>query len=193
MALDTLSCIKSFVSVAQYGSFSQAANKMYLSQSVVTKQIQALEQELGVSLLTRTTRSLTLTNTGHLYLEKAKKILSEIKSANEAVKNISEEQSGTIKLSIPGFFQGGEFVQILTKFLIEYPKVQFIINNNMSPFQLLDNLLKLATQVCEEEVLCGLELLIKFENVTAFLNKADTIFVIFRFENLCLCLNSIHS
>jgi len=138
MAIDTVSCLKSFVAVAECESFTQAARKLYLSTSVVTKQIQNLESELGVVLFTRTTRQLCLTPAGDVYLKEAINILDKIKNAYNIVHNISAEPQGDIKIAIPGFAQVGKVLSLIARFLQKYPKVNLIITNDQSPFQLYD-------------------------------------------------------
>ncbi len=138
MAIDTVSCLKSFVAVAECQSFTKAARKLYLSTSVVTKQIQNLESELGVVLFTRTTRQLCLTQAGDIYLKEAINILDKIKNAYNIVHNISSEPQGDIKIAIPGFVQVNKILSLVARFLQKYPKVNLIITNDQSPFQLYD-------------------------------------------------------
>lgn len=136
MAIDLVSCLKSFVTVAEYESFTQAARQMYLSTSVVTKQIQNLESELGVVLFTRTTRQLSLTPSGEIYLKEANEILDKIKNAYNTIHSISTEPQGNIKVAIPGFAQVGIVLSLIAKFLEQYPKINLNITNDQSPFQL---------------------------------------------------------
>lgn len=138
MSLDIVSCMKSFITVSECGSFTQAAQKLYLSTSVITKQVQTLEKELGTMLLIRTTRTMALTTAGEIYLKKAKYILNEINNAKEAAINVIPNPRGLIKLALPGFFQSGKFIKIIANFLSTYPEINISIINNMSPYQLLD-------------------------------------------------------
>src|SRR6185312_9932200 len=73
--MDRLGAMRVFVSVAKLRSFSEAARRLQLSPSVVTRAIAQLEDELGLTLLLRTTRSLRLTARGELYLESCQRIL----------------------------------------------------------------------------------------------------------------------
>ena len=72
--MDRLGAMRIFVSVAKLGSFTEAARRLQLSPSVVTRSIAQLEDQLGLTLLRRTTRSLRLTERGELYLESCQQI-----------------------------------------------------------------------------------------------------------------------
>jgi DNA-binding transcriptional LysR family regulator len=79
--MDRIDAMQAFVTVADLQGFAPAARKLGLSPSGVTRLIAALEDRLGARLLQRTTRSLTLTDTGARYLERARQILSDVEEA----------------------------------------------------------------------------------------------------------------
>lgn len=83
--MDRLGAMRVFVSVAKLGSFTEAARRLQLSPSVVTRSIAQLEDQLGLTLLLRTTRSLRLTERGTLYLESCQQILQDVDSAERRV------------------------------------------------------------------------------------------------------------
>lgn len=74
-----------FIRVADLGSFAAAADQLGVARSVVTRRIAALEEHLGVKLITRTTRKLTLTSAGVVYLERCRRILQAIDDAESEV------------------------------------------------------------------------------------------------------------
>ena len=84
--MDRFDAMRVFVSVAKMGSFSEAARRLQLSPSVVTRAIAQLEDELGLTLLLRTTRSLRLTERGELYLESCRRILEDVEGAERQVR-----------------------------------------------------------------------------------------------------------
>jgi DNA-binding transcriptional LysR family regulator len=90
-----------FSSVVELGSFSKAAEKYNLTNSVVSKHIARLEEELGVQLLYRTTRKLTLTEAGKVLLQGAKNVKQATLDALDAVAGYGEQVSGHIKMSVP--------------------------------------------------------------------------------------------
>ena len=79
--MDRLSAMRVFVRVAELSSFSAVAQQMGVARSVVTRQVAALEQHLGVKLMARSTRRLTLTSAGAAYLEKCRVILNLVEAA----------------------------------------------------------------------------------------------------------------
>ena len=85
----------------ELGSFSRAADANHLTHSVVSKRIGRLEKELGVQLLYRTTRKLTLTEAGRMLATKAKMVHQITTEAIESVSNFGEKITGHIKMSVP--------------------------------------------------------------------------------------------
>lgn len=138
MALDLISCMKSFVAVADQGSFALAARNAWISKAVVTKQIQRLEDLLGKRLFERTTRRLHLTEAGTLYLCHVKKILGQIASANDAILNLEPEPHGVITIGLPAGFNSMFFSKQFQEFLEKYPKVALHITNENFPNVIVD-------------------------------------------------------
>lgn len=90
-----------FALIVDYGSFSKAAESAGVTSSVVSKRIGRLEKSLGARLLYRTTRSLTLTESGQALYQQAKDISAKVQDALYAVSEKSEELTGTIRMSVP--------------------------------------------------------------------------------------------
>ncbi len=97
-----------FSQVVELGSFSRVAEKNNLTNSVVSKRIARLEHELGVQLLYRTTRKLTLTEAGKALIHRAKNVKQATQEAMDAVSGFGEDVSGHIKMSVPTI--SGEFL-----------------------------------------------------------------------------------
>ena len=104
--MDRLGAMRVFVSVAKLGSFTEAARRLQLSPSVVTRSIAQLEDQLGLTLLLRTTRSLRLTERGTLYLESCQQILQDVDSAERRVRGESAEPRGTLKIAALSYLAG---------------------------------------------------------------------------------------
>jgi DNA-binding transcriptional LysR family regulator len=85
MTMDRLHTMRVFAAVARLESFAEAARRLRLSPSVVTRSIAQLEDQLGLTLITRTTRSLRLTERGEVYLESCRQILEDIDGAERRV------------------------------------------------------------------------------------------------------------
>jgi DNA-binding transcriptional LysR family regulator len=98
--MDRVSSMMSFVKVVDNGGFAMAARQLNLSPSAVTTQIKSLEDRLGVRLLNRSTRSVSLTEAGRAYYERCIQILSEIEQAEEAAQMLQSKPRGTLRLNV---------------------------------------------------------------------------------------------
>lgn len=96
--------MRTFVTVAKLGSFAEAARRMRLSPSVVTRAIARLEDQLGLTLLMRTTRSLRLTEGGEIYLRNCQQILTDVDGAERQARGENAEPSGNLKVAAPILF-----------------------------------------------------------------------------------------
>lgn len=112
-----------FVSVAKLGSFTEAAQRLQLSPSVVTRSIAQLEDQLGLTLLLRTTRSLRLTERGELYLESCQQILQDVDSAERRARGENAKPSGTLKVAAPVVFGRLHVLPIVNRVLREHRDV----------------------------------------------------------------------
>src|SRR5262245_40948922 len=99
-AMDRVSSMLSFVKVVEKGGFSSAARELNLSTSMVTTHVKSLEDRLGVRLLNRTTRNVSLTEAGHAYYDRCVQILSEIDDADEEVQTLQAKPRGTLRLNV---------------------------------------------------------------------------------------------
>jgi DNA-binding transcriptional LysR family regulator len=117
---DRLTGMQVFVRVVAAGSFSAAARALGLSQTMVTKHIAGLEKRLGVTLLHRTTRRLSLTEAGRRFLESSERILAEIEEAETLAVADKVEPRGTLRLNVPLSFGMREIAPILPRFAGRY-------------------------------------------------------------------------
>jgi len=115
--------LRTFVAVVEHRSFSEAARALGISQPAVTMQVQALEADLGVTLLDRAYRSVDLTEAGKALLPYARKVLAELEDAREAVAEVSTTVGG--HLEIAASTTPGQYVlpRLLGGFLREFPDV----------------------------------------------------------------------
>jgi DNA-binding transcriptional LysR family regulator len=127
--MDRMTSIATFVKIAEAGGFAAAARKLGVSASTVTTQIQDLEDRLGVRLLNRSTRKVSLTDIGRAYYERCMHILADMEDADNAVHAMDAKPSGVlhlnVSLSIP-LFVG----PVITEFTSLYPDVK--VNMTMS-------------------------------------------------------------
>ena len=95
--MDRLEAMRTFVAVAKLGGFAEAARQLRRSPSVVTRAIAQLEDELGLTLLLRTTRSLRLTEGGEVYLDNCQQILADVDSAERRARGEDAEPRGQVE------------------------------------------------------------------------------------------------
>jgi DNA-binding transcriptional LysR family regulator len=122
--MDKLHAMHVFVAIAEVGSFAHAARNLALSPPAATRAISALEDQLGVKLFQRTTRHVHLTDAGQRYFTDCKRILGEIKTAEDAVNGIVGEAAGQMIVTAPILF-GRKFVMpTILEYLNTHPKVE---------------------------------------------------------------------
>jgi len=122
--MDTMGAIPVFVAVVQYGGFSPAARFLGISKSAVSKRISQLEQQLGVKLLHRTTRKLSLTEAGEHYFEHALKANLAARDAEDAVAQLQGEPQGRLRINTPMSFGRLHMAPMIPEFLKKYPKIR---------------------------------------------------------------------
>ena len=121
--MDQLHLINAFVAVVDANGFAGAARKLGISPPAVTRAINELESQLGVRLLTRTTRVVRVTEPGARYAADCRRILGDLAEANESVGGLHGEPNGTLTITAPALF-GARFVTpIVTEYLERYPGV----------------------------------------------------------------------
>ncbi|MBB4041844.1 DNA-binding transcriptional LysR family regulator [Microvirga flocculans] len=123
--LDRVTSMQVFVRVAGLGSFSAAARALHLSQTMVTKHVAALEERLGVKLLHRSTRKLTLTEGGRNYLAACERILAEIEEAEASASLERIEPRGVLRLNVPLTFGFRHIAPAIPEFTRLHPAVSF--------------------------------------------------------------------
>ncbi|PLZ04161.1 LysR family transcriptional regulator [Burkholderia sp. WAC0059] len=114
-----------FVAVVEAGNFTAAANRLRLSKQFVSRRVAALEASLGVRLLVRNTRKLAVTELGHAFRERAKRILAEVADAEQAMSARRSEPRGLLKVSAPMSFGVEHLSPLVAEFLGAHPDVRF--------------------------------------------------------------------
>jgi DNA-binding transcriptional LysR family regulator len=121
--------LKSFVAVAEQLSFTRAARLLHLSQSALTEQIQKLEEELGVSLLTRDRRSVKLTGAGIVFLAEARATLTRAKQAVERVQKAARGEIGRLRIAFVSSAALEIVPGIVVAFRSQFPAVSLDLTN----------------------------------------------------------------
>ena len=121
--MDRLHSMRVFSRVVDEGSFARAARELNLSPAVVTRLVADLEEHLGSRLINRTTRRLSLTDTGELYLERVRHILTEVEEAEALATASTAEPRGHLRVLCPPAFAVHQIAKHLPKFRALYPRV----------------------------------------------------------------------
>ena len=120
-----------FAAVVDHGGFAAAERALGIPKSRLSRRISALESELGVRLLQRSTRRFAVTDVGTSVHRHAQSMLAEAQAAREAVDRLSAEPRGTVRISVPVSMAQQQFPKLLPEFMALYPKVrlQLIVSN----------------------------------------------------------------
>lgn len=119
-----LNDIAIFVRVARLGSFSRAARSLGMPVSTVSRRVGDLEETLGVTLLQRTTRKLSLTGQGRAYLEACDEPLERLQDAERTLTQTQRDPEGLLRVSVPAVLGQGEFFDFVSAFMRAYPRIQ---------------------------------------------------------------------
>ncbi|WP_269502388.1 LysR family transcriptional regulator [Burkholderia sp. IMCC1007] len=122
--VDHLGAMRTFVRVVDMGSFSAVAKEMHVSTSTVARKITAIEEALGVALLHRSTHSVTLTEAGQIYLERAVTLIADLDDTLRVVTELNAHPSGPLKLTAPVGFGRRHLAPLIAPFLERYPTIQ---------------------------------------------------------------------
>ncbi len=125
--MDKLRAIEVFIEVAQGLSFSKAAQSLGMARGNVTKHVAWLEQTMGVQLLTRTTKSVSLTESGLSLLENGRELLDRVEGMDAAVRLSVKEPKGMLRLGAPPSFGAFHLVPIITAFSKAHPDIQVVL------------------------------------------------------------------
>jgi DNA-binding transcriptional LysR family regulator len=121
--MDRFSAMQAFVAVADARGFAPAAQRLGMSPSVVTRLVARLEGQLGIRLLQRTTRSVTLTDAGTRYLERARRVLSELEEAEESASAERARPTGRLVVSASAMFGRLHVAPLMCRYLNMNPDV----------------------------------------------------------------------
>lgn len=115
-----------FVTVGEEGGFAAASRRLDVSPAAVTRAIAALEEQLGVRLLLRTTRNVRLTDAGRQYYDDARAILASLAEANDAVSGINAEPRGTLSVTASVLFGRMYVMPCIVDYMKRYPQVEVV-------------------------------------------------------------------
>ena len=126
--MDKLKQIESFASVATKGSLTAAAKAEGVAPAVIGRRIDALEERLGVKLLVRTTRRISLTHEGSAFLDDCQRVLADLSNAEASVSAGGVKASGYLRITAPGGFGRRHVAPMVPKFVAQHPDVHVSLN-----------------------------------------------------------------
>ncbi|RCS58036.1 LysR family transcriptional regulator [Parvibium lacunae] len=145
--MDKFKQLETFVAVATKGGLSAAAKLENVAPAIIGRRIDALEARLGIKLLIRTTRRVTLTQEGQAFLENCERILQDLDTAENAVALGSVQAGGQIKLSAPGGFGRQHVAPLLPTFTHRHPAVQLHLDLSDRYVDLINESIDLAIRI----------------------------------------------
>jgi DNA-binding transcriptional LysR family regulator len=121
--IDTRLSMKVFRQVVESGTFVEAAERLSLSTAMTSKHLMHLEKHLGTRLINRSSRSLSLTESGKLFFERCRAILEDVDEAELVVGSVSGVPSGTLRVTAPSWFATRGMVDLVAAYRQRYPEV----------------------------------------------------------------------
>lgn len=128
-----------FIFLCQAGSLSKAAKELDITPAAASKRLSSIEKHVGCQLLSRSTRSMSLTPNGSVYLAYARKITSTIEEMDNALRQQSDEAEGLIRINAPFGFGRRYVSRFVSDFIEEYPKVECQLHLSDHPLNLIAN------------------------------------------------------
>jgi len=133
MAMDKFNNMQVFCRIVELGTFSAVAKELKCSTMMISKYMAQLEASLGVVLLNRTTRSLSLTSAGEAYYNRSRQLLEDLADLEASTAQMGERIKGHIKISAPIDFGGMYMVPVIEQFLHQYPEVKVLMTLDNKP------------------------------------------------------------
>jgi DNA-binding transcriptional LysR family regulator len=136
-----------FVTVVKLGSFSAAAKELHRSPSSISKKMSLLEERLNVQLFDRTTRNLAVTEAGKLYYERCKDIAHRIHEAESELGGLSDEPSGSIRVTWPHTVSTSSIVETIAEFTKLHPQIKIDVTVTNDRINLIDENVDFAFRI----------------------------------------------
>ncbi|PCI84442.1 MAG: LysR family transcriptional regulator [Hyphomicrobiales bacterium] len=145
--MDLIDGMKSFAEVVKQGSFTLAAERLGISNKLVSKYVGQLEAHLGTRLLNRTTRSVSLTETGQLYFDNCVQIITDIETLEASLQTQTDQPRGRLYISAPSTFGELHIAPLISKFQAQYPDIVINLQMNDRYVNLVDEGFDLAIRI----------------------------------------------
>jgi DNA-binding transcriptional LysR family regulator len=147
--MDRLTALRTFVLVAEQKSFAEAARRLRASPTAVSRAIAQLEDELGVALLRRTTRSVGVTSEGAAYLERCRRILDDLDDADRSVRGQDAEPRGTLAVTAPTVFGRMHIVPVVNGLMRAHAGLNVQLSLSDRVVRVVEEGIDLAVRIAE--------------------------------------------
>lgn len=147
--MDKLNNMQVFCRIVEIGTFAAVAREMNLSAMMISKYIAQLEESLGVALLNRTTRKVSLTEAGEIYYYRSKQLLDDFSELDEYTSQLGINVKGTLKISAPIDFGGLYMVPAIEAYQCDYPDVKILMTLHNSRVNLSEGSFDLSVLVTD--------------------------------------------
>ncbi len=145
--MDRIEAMHAFVAVVETGSFVGAADKLSLSKAVVSRQIGLLEDQLGTRLLHRTTRRVSMTSDGELFLARSRELLQQWQEAEDEVSHRAVQARGTLRINVPFSYGVMDLAPLWPAFMQKHPDVLLDVTLSDRVADLVDEGFDLAVRI----------------------------------------------
>lgn len=145
--ISDLNDLRLFAEVVDRGSFTAAARALGLQTSKLSRRVRALEEELGVRLLNRTSRSLSLTETGRQFHLHCLALVAESRAAKEIVDSTRTQPRGTVRISCPVALLSSGIAEIISRYALDNPEVQVLVDATNRLVDVVEEGLDIALRV----------------------------------------------
>lgn len=142
-----LNDLRYFALTVEHGGFSAAERVTHITKSKLSRRVASLEERLGVRLIQRSTRRLSLTEAGHAFYEHCAAMLVEAESAQQAVEQLRSAPSGTVRLTCPVAIAQFYVARIVAGFMREHPKVRVEIESTDRSVNIIEERIDVALRV----------------------------------------------
>lgn len=147
--MESVESVRVFLAVARLSGFSAAAEELGISKAACSKHVARLEGDLGVRLLNRSTRSVSLTEAGTAYRDRMREILAEIEETESAISQLNTEPRGQLRVMAPTSYGSFHLARAVTDFQARYPNVSVELQLADRPADLVEEGIDLAIHVGE--------------------------------------------
>src|SRR5215470_11252701 len=136
--MDRFQAMEVFIRVVETGGFTKAADAMRMPKPTVTTLVQNLEAHLGVKLLNRTTRRVSVTPDGAAYYERCMRILTDVEETESVLSRAKSTPHGRLRVDVAGGFGRRFLVPVLSEFFERYPEIQLEVGCSDRPVDLIE-------------------------------------------------------